>query len=250
VKATRDALDAIEARLCVTCPAEGCATPGESDVLRVLCLPDDRVEVLTPVVVAQPDGIHIEALAPPPYGEIGVRSSAAPERTSWSGSSGLDAPFVRPIPEGDAYVWCIRGPQQAEPDVSLQGRFTVVDPADVFVPYSLECASAGQMDLDVLGERIDSLEGVDLTVLASPASVEDAVRDAVVGILPTDTVERAGYVRYVPGDFDWPYLDARIVRDGRVIGRFDIYGGSCDGQRNGYFAWFGYVCTDSGISVR
>lgn len=222
---------AIEAGLCGTpaCEGDGCSTP--SDVLRIRCLPDDRVEVLTPVVAAGRGGVYVEALDAPPDGEVGMRALAIPNVEYWSGSSTLAEPFVRPLHTGEARVWCIRGPFQQHDPSTDEGAFTLVDTAGVFVPYALDCASGQQRDL------FD--DGFDLE--RSP-SVEAAVRAFLDGIRPDDVVERAGYTR----DGEWPYLTGRIVRGDRVVAAVDV-----DGREGWKFgADHAVVCADAGFSVR
>jgi hypothetical protein len=227
-----DGVAAIEAQVCdavptptatptpTACTEDGCA-------LRIRCLPDDHIEVLTPIVIAQPDGLHVEVVDPPPNAEIGLQALAYPGVSWWSGSSEVTAPFIRPVPEGEAEVWCIDDPYQALPDPSRRGTFTIVDPSGVFRPYALECGSSEEQYL--------SFDYGD----ASP-SVEAAVRAALPGLLPADTVEQAGYI---PGDSAWPWLVARVVRDGAVIGQINVDGR--EGWR--YRAMQGRVCAGSGL---
>jgi hypothetical protein len=201
---------------------------GVSGVLRIRCLPDDHVEVLTPVVAAQMDGLHVEALDPPPDGEVGLRSVAISGESWWSGSSGIEDEFKRPVPEGEGSVWCIRGPYQVESP--WQDAFTVVDPFDWVVPYVLGCAKDEQRYLEV-----------DLPLVPAD-SVEEAIRRDVSGVLVTDTVEQAGYV---PGDAEWPWLVGRVVRSGRVVAAIQVDGR--DGWK--YRAMSGSYCADSGIGA-
>jgi hypothetical protein len=225
-----DGVAAVEARICAPAPmptATPTACTEEGCALRIRCLPDDQIEVLTPIVIAQPDGLHVEVLDPPPDAQVGLQALAYPEVSWWSGSSELSAPFIRPVPEGEAEVWCIVQPYQTIPDPSRRGSFTIIDPAEVFRSYGLECGASAEQHLDFgYGD-------------ASP-SMDAAVREVLPGVLVTDTVEQAGYI---PGDPEWPWLVARVVRAGSVIGRVDIDGR--EGWR--YQATHARVCADSGL---
>lgn len=229
----RVALLARQAATCESCTGADCPPPAEpSDVLRIRCLPRDGVEVLTPVVAAQSDGLHIEAIDASQSGEVGMMSPAFPNVSFWSGSSSLSEQFVRPLPVGPARVWCIHGPIQQPPELSGQALFTVVDPGSVFVPYRLECGSAAITDL-----------GVSFGFRDSAPTASAAIEGALSGIRPDDVVEQAGYLLMDP---EWPYLKGRVVRDGRVIAELDL--SRVDGQ-------FGVggsasACADSGIARR
>lgn len=217
--------------VCGQCTGDACPPSGApSDVLRVRCLPNDHVEILTPVVAAQPEGLRIEAEDSPPAGEVGVLSVAHPNVSYWSGSSGLDLPFVRPLSEGEARVWCIQGPYQSIPDESKQGSFVVIDPDDVFLSYQLECGAAGERSLGY--------------IFANPfATLDEAARGTLSGLREADVVQLAGYVN---GDPEWPWLNARVVRDGRVVAHLDV-----DARESwAYGIDGGSVCDDSGILVR
>jgi hypothetical protein len=226
-----DGVAAIEARVCAPVPTPT-STPGACSaigcpVLRIRCLPDDHVEVLTPVVIAQPDGLHVEVVDDPPLdANVGLQSLALPNVSWWSASSGVSAPFLRPVPEGDAEVWCIVQPFAVVPDASRRGAFTIVDPEDVFRSYALECGTAGEWQIDLGGD--------------AAASVEAAVRQQFANLLDTDTVERAGYI---PGDPEWPWLVARVVRAGSVVAWVAIDGR--EGWR--YRTMNGAVCSDAGL---
>jgi hypothetical protein len=232
VKLVRAELANRQGAVCGGCTGDACPPSGTpSDVLRIRCLPNDHVEVLTPVVAAQPEGLRIEAEYPPPAGEVGVLSVARPNVSYWSGSSGLELPFVRPLPEGEARVWCIRGPYQFIPeDESKQGSFVVIDPDDVFLPYQLECGAAGERSLGFI-------------FTTSFATLNEAARGILSGLQEGDIVELAGYVN---GDPEWPWLNARVLRDGRVVAQLDVM------AREGWAYWIhgGSVCDDSGILVR
>ncbi len=229
-----DGVAAIEARICAPVPTPT-STPGAcSDVgcpvLRIRCLAYDHVEVLTPVVIAPPDGLHVEVVDDPPLdANVGLWEVASPNQSWWSASSGVSAPFRRPVPEGDAEVWCIVQPFAVVPDASRRGAFTIVDPDDVFRAYKPECGPAGEF-------YVQLSYGPD----PAPPSIEAAVREAFPSLLNTDVVEQAGYI---PGDPEWPWLVARVVRAGQVVARVAIDGR--DGWR--YRAMDASVCADAGL---
>jgi hypothetical protein len=134
------------------------------------------------------------------------------------------------VPVGESGVWCIQGPFQVEPDT--KAPFTIVDPEHWFVPYQLDCPEDERRELWLL----DAYPG------AQGDSIDEAVRISIAGVLPSDTVERAGYLQ--PLDDPWP--DARVVRNGAIIARFFI-----DGRDYWkYQVLGGAYCVGSGIGAR
>jgi hypothetical protein len=213
------------------------APPGVSDVLRVRC-DADSIEVLTPVVAAQADGLHVVAtvseLSDP---EIRLRSSVEPSYLQhWSGSSGVEGEFVRELAIGGATVHCESGPYQGDGPEDLTAPFTLVDPEGVFVEYRLACSNEVHFGPPQVDEWMNDGPPSESLDLDNP---EELVRDMVSGILPDDIVERAGYVGGSP---ERPFV--RVVRDGEIAGFFWL-------SRAGGRAHIslGRACVESGLSA-
>jgi hypothetical protein len=224
------------AEICGSACSDGSCNPSVSDALLVRCLPNDNVQVLTPVVAARRDGVHVEVFNDPGQGEVGLRSLGFPDRQWWSGSDGLAEPLVRPVPVGDGRVWCIKGPLQRHDDRTPEGGFTIVDPREVFVSYALDCPVEEQRRLEV---SVGPFRG-------SERTVEAAVLDAVVPILAADVIEVAGYVANADHP-DCPAITARVLRAGRIIANLDILCFLGPDDQRGYVASSASVCADSGL---
>jgi hypothetical protein len=204
------------------------AEPSVSDVLRIRC--DARsIEVLTPVVAAQPDGLHVDAdvtgLADP---VVGLKSKSDPNAAYYSGSDGVDGVFVRQLPLGEATVFCESGPIQSDGSEDLSGSFTIVDPNGVFTDYQLSCAD-GELPGGPHGGPPDG----------GALSPEEAITSQLNGLMSSDVIERAGYPVLAP-----PGPIYRLTRDGKVIGWFLLRE-----FRDRYFVGYGYVCPGAGLSV-
>ena len=218
------------------------------DVLRFRCDPSG-IEVLTPVVAAQPDGLHVDAeVVGLDDAEIGLMSTRLPGRSWWSGSSGAKGEFVRPVPVGEVRFVCEPGPQQgsggvdgevigdgAPSDLStdpgaFDATFELVDPHGYFVDHILTCPERdeGSGSHGPAGGR-------------GWPTIEEAMRANIDGILDADRIEQAGY----PGGDEWPYLEARVVRGDEVIATAGI-----DGRAGWRYGVHGIsVCTGSGLAI-
>jgi hypothetical protein len=198
--------------------------PAPADGLRIRCGPDG-IEVLTPVVAPQADGLHIVPVDVPVGWTIGVTSSGD-EGTYLSGSDRVDDPFVRPLAPGEAVVMC--WPSEVLSGADLDGLqdagvpFRLVDPSGYFTPYNPDCEDSERL---FLNRRAD---GVD------PQDAAERIRDELPGVRPLDVVERAGYP-----DFGHQYM-WRIVREGAIIAGLMV------GPQGGG-AITGWVCGSSGI---
>jgi hypothetical protein len=207
------------------------AEPSVSDVLRIRC-DAQSIEVLTPVVAAQPDGLHVDAdvagLADP---GVGLKSKSDPNAAYYSGSDGVDGVFVRQLPLGEATVFCESGPIHSDGPEGLSGSFTIVDPNGVFTDYQLSCAD---------GEGVGgSPDGV-----PTARSPEEAITLQVDGTRSSDVIERAGYPK--PGAQGPIY---RLTRDGKIIGWFLLLKFPDQEGRDRYFVGYGTVCPGSGLHV-
>ncbi|MGH2539164.1 MAG: hypothetical protein ACRDGK_01435, partial [Actinomycetota bacterium] len=117
----------------------------------------------------------------------------------WSGSSGLDGPFVRELVPGRWRVGCVHGEQQDPGAVAGWAMFDVVDPNGFWRPTTLACGEGDQMVRDEPAP-IPKVEG---------ESPEQAVA-RVLELPEGDLVEEAGY----RGSYRQPY---RVVRSGEVV---------------------------------
>jgi hypothetical protein len=194
--------------------------------LRVHC-GEQGVEVLTPVVAAQPDGIHVVSVDAPVYWEIGLFPAGEPRHSYWAESDMDGDEFARPVPPGQVGVACIDHEiitgAEHERLVAEASPFLLTDPDGLFTPYVPECDVSDQVlyhwDLD----------GVDID------DASDRLR-TLPGVRPDDMIQLAGY--------DWEWGSARmwrIVRDGRIIAGLRV------GDQGGGVA-SGFVCRSSGIT--
>jgi hypothetical protein len=189
-------------------------TAATANALRVACEPEGAV-VLTPSVAARPDGLQIVPTGVPDDFSIGVFSTGEPGTSWWSGSDGVDDAFLREVPPGDLTVVCYRtGTDNLEPEQLYDSGTSAVleDPHGYFVSYELSCLSESHVTL----------------ALHSYASIEDpadleAASALLLGVLPDDQIERAGYPEsrgYV-----------RIVRSGDVVAWLQVgapvHGAAC-----------------------
>jgi hypothetical protein len=197
-----------------------------ADSLDVRCV-DERAELSSSSVAVQPDGLHLDPVDVDAATSIGVKSSAQPGTSWWSGSGGVDQPFVRPVPPGEITVVCTRdGGTERESDARLfeasDARVDLVDPEGFFRPYLPECPMSEWEEFGVRTTDVD------------PQTAIDVIR-SFAGVLATDLVEPAGYPR------GWPSLeDYRILRDEVIIARVMV---SSAGGGTAHV----WACRDSGI---
>lgn len=203
--------------------------PGEvSDRLMIRC-DQNGIEVLTPIVAAQPDGVHVLARVSGLHDpEIELRSKGVTWMAWWSGSSGVDGEFVRPVPVGESVVHCESGPGQSDGPEDFEARFDVIDPGGHFIDYSLACDESESVDVPTQAVAF----GNDARL-----SPEDALSDAVVALGAGDSVEVAGYV-----EVDSPRRWLRVVRLEEVIGSFYLSRFGDD-----WHVMVGKVCQSSGL---
>jgi hypothetical protein len=206
----------------------------QSNVLLVRC-DAQSIEVLTPVVVAQPDGLHVKAsvtgLTDP---DVSVRSSGDLHLWVASGSSGVDSEFVRDLPPGDATVHCESGPWQGDGPEDLEASFSFIDPNGVFTDYQPSCA-----DAQILAPPEPSMSDW-VASQGETLSPIETVLAQVTGIQSSDVVEGAGYTETASDRWI-----VRVTRDGLIIGSF--FGSPAGG---GSFVHDGRVCPSSGLAYR
>ena len=195
------------------------------DVLRVVCK-EAGTHVLTPVVRAQPDGVHVLVDDRAGVGNVLIRLTdpVHGDAIFSSGSRGVEDEYVDEVAPGPAYVLCRgRGFRESKVDELPWVPFEVVDPGGYFVSYGLDCATS---------ERLRNMPRG-----GGRGSAEELTRTALDGVLPTDRVEPAGYV-------EGRYLNMiRVVRSGSVIAAVDILE-----RPSGSTVAGGVVCPASGIA--
>jgi hypothetical protein len=172
---------------------------GEASILRIRC-GDAGAEVLTPVVVAQPDGVHVhvENLA----GAAALEFAIPESPSSTFGGRIDDDESVWPIEPGDVFVECLeqvsdtyQGPRTA--------KFEVVDENDLWASSTLQCDEGDP----VLGVRAHDETG------ATFPDDETTIRALLHSVQPADEVRLPGYPEG-PGVKDGRMV---VVRDDRVV---------------------------------
>jgi hypothetical protein len=162
-----------------------------SSILRVSC-EGGITTVLTPMVRARSDGLHVEVVGAPDgvSAVLLANSSYVPVRhTQWSsGSDGVDGEFTRPVPPGEGRVLCAEEGMQIETtatSVRSWPSFEIVAPS--FDPYELACAE--QTSLGAGFEVDDWTDGYDF------------IRKHVDATSPLSWAIRAGYPE--ERSFEW-----------------------------------------------
>jgi PASTA domain len=206
------------------------------NVLRVTCPASGPPEVRTPLVAAQPDGLHVVVDNRSDAVAVLIRQPSRPWVEWSSGSDGLNDEFVRSVPPGDSLIGCLTNDGTSYPSPTgeqqpNEGAFTVVDD-ESWASTDLSCGYDESWAFSARGSS---------SVPVDPDQPDEAVKAFVPGILSTDRVEGGGHP---PGVID--ELFVRIVRDGALVAWVravprDVGDGSTDWQLNGY------ACPGSGI---
>jgi hypothetical protein len=178
---------------------------GIPDVLHVTCTPDSAT-VDTTQVRPQSDGLHVVMDASAEVANAEIDTGTTPETyfgvgldPNEDGSRGI------PIAPGSWFVGCSTRGDNVPIDAFGTSRapaFTIVDPEGVYVPVDLAC--------DAPTTRTYGATGSDVTA--------DSIA-SVPGILPTDSVEPAGYPDG-PGFKSGPMLT--VLRDGTAVARIHL----------------------------
>jgi hypothetical protein len=224
--------DGSEASFWLVLTVSEAATTTESSVLRIRC-GTEGAEVLTPDVVAQPDGVHVEVENPAGAASLAFALAVSPDGSSFSGTL-VDAGRVWPIDPGEFFVECLEMPS----DVYLglrTARFEVVDPNGFWVPGTPECAE----DDSLL--KIQAYDGGG----ADYVNDEMAIRALLHSIEPMDEVRLPGYPEG-PGVKEGRYV---VVRDGRVVAVVFVgLSEEEDPEGPGLTKVTGEACASSGIA--
>jgi hypothetical protein len=205
-------------------PAEvGSAPPtpivAAPDVAEITC-DGTSTEVVTPEVVAQPDGVHVR-----------VTNTSSTDLSFQFRGGGDSAPvgeseFVRSLAPGAVDVRCL----DPALDAGIPGGWvflTVVDPAGIYRAPVLECAGG-----ETVTGNVDYVEGA----AGWTDDPVDITREHAIGVLPTDEVSYAGYPKQAPPQ-------VRVVRDGAVVAVFNFF----DDGHGGWLMSSYQACSALGI---
>lgn len=210
--------------------SEGSST-AESSVLRIRCGPVGA-EVLTPVVAAQPDGVHLRIEDARPLDAVEFANAAEPNGSF--GGPVRDGTGVWPIEPGMFYVECLES--LAETYQGLEtARFEVVDPNGYWVPGTPGCREEDRL-LKVSTYESGGADYVD---------DETTIRALMHSIEPMDEV-RLPFYPEGGGAKDLRYV---VVRDEHVIASLSV--GLSDDQDPygpGLTEVTGQACASSGIA--
>jgi hypothetical protein len=195
--------------------------PTPEAALRVAC---DRTMIeFDDRVVAQSTGVHVivdNTSADPLFFQF------APERLGpWGGTE--VQPGITEIalqaPPGILTIRC-----WTEGSATDEVAVEVLDPQGLFVPFTLTCPGEPELANTI---SVTAWQGSE----PAPEPIE-FVRSRVEGLLPSDTVERAGYP-------EAPNPAVRVVRDGAVVAGFELF---VEGDRWGMG---GTWCAEMDIAV-
>ncbi len=191
-----------------------------ADVAQVTC-DGTSTQVLTPDVAAQSDGVHISV----------TNTSSSDLSLQFKDVGGDNAPVgtnevVWPIAPGPLQLRCM----DPNADAGTPGGYVqlgVYDPQGFYVPFDLQCAT-GQ----AVGGNADYVTGAK----GEQGDPVDITKKNATGLLPSDTVEAAGYPQA-------PERIVRVVRDGNVVANFHYV----DDGRGGWLRNSYNACVDAGI---
>jgi hypothetical protein len=181
------------------------------DLLEVRCV-DNGAGIEVPAVSAKADGVHVQI------------EGVAGQKVFFQSDAGLVYPmqlredggtFELPLPPGSWHAAC--GPKGSAPPAPAAGAgFVVGDPASRYVSYQPECP------LDETGQQLNG---------ELPSSFvqnqETAIREVLAddGLLDSDLIERAGYVKSIPGEDPPNPMAFRLTRGDTVVGAFEAMEG-------------------------
>jgi len=196
--------------------------PAAGDAIAVLCH-DGEVEVSSPQVQVQSDGLHItlDADFDEPILTIFYGGGGRAAHGLGAGVGRSDS-FVLPIPPGDVSLGC--GKEESDDPSKEDAQLNLIDPAGFWHEQRLSC---GQEILELADHPFYYTQ-------------DNPFPRALVATLPglqvDDVIDYAGYPA---SQFGTSY---RVVRNGEVLGRFDL---STYDRRT--FVMHGVFCRSSGI---
>jgi hypothetical protein len=176
-----------------------------SQVARMVCAANGA-RVQTPVVVAQPDGVHITVVGASRATRFEVHADG------WDRSSGIGRALRgrattewTSIPPGGVTVTCL-SPHAINPP---SARFTVVDPNGYWTPQQPTCSG-----LTAFG-RVNVLAPVSTDL--GPKEARTVLAPYFHGLLPGDRILQPGYPAQ---QYKVPFFV--VVRDGEVIAKMVV----------------------------
>jgi hypothetical protein len=178
--------------------ASGSLPPGvaQGDVAWIECT-DDSIDVRTPEVDVQPDGVHLW-VSGPSGGEHEIRLTlpSGDRVISFTDYDGRELVIAAAPGAWDASCHDL-----AHADVTpSSAQITVRDPSHLWADPELPCAAADSQETIALSNE----------TVSSREEVPGAIRDAVDGVLPTDRIETAQYP-------EQEMMVFRVVRDGSTV---------------------------------
>ena len=195
-------------------------TEPADEVVKLVCEADGSTRLLTPVVTAQEDGVHVRV------------DNRAREGVS---INGLGADFAEgtseqtiSTPPGEVGIACwpySRHEDEEPPRVNLM----VDDPHGYWVNPRLDCPK-GDLIGSVISDFVAGAEGEQ----GDPA---DLARANLKGVEPSDVIEPAAYP-------DQTYPVVRVVRDGKTVATASF----SPAEAGGWLIGGSEACSSSGIT--
>jgi hypothetical protein len=192
------------------------------DVAEIVCESDGSTTVLTPQVLAQPDGVHVHILShlDEPAEIIDLGHDVDPGETQW----------VSHAPPGTIETACNPFSHHDSGEAPPTTPVEILDPDGLYLDGELECGFLGTV-WSMTGDFAEApREGL-------VAPLDDA-RAAIGGLGNSDEVRYAGY----PSSGDRQVV---VVRDGSVVASFDLV--TFDGER--WIAAGATGCSGTGIEA-
>jgi hypothetical protein len=204
-----------------------------AEALRIRC-GDAGAEILTPVVAAQADGVHIDVENAAGAASLAFALAVSSHGSSFGGTL-VDTQRVWPIEPGAFFVECLE--RRSDTYLGLEtARFEVVDPAGYWVDGSLQCAE------DDPPREVRAYDGG----AADYVDDEAAIRATLRTLRQSDEVRLPFYPEGA-GSKDLRYV---VVREGRVVAY--VFVGLSDAEDPGGAGLtevIGKACESSGIAA-
>jgi len=195
------------------CPGSGVgpdAPPGAAgptpETAVVRCL-ESRIEVATPTVNTQPDGLHVEVENAGGSQRLVVVSVGERTRVFSFPIGAGSTTLVVPVNPGGVQIACRSNAETDGSDDPFLDRHSgglfLHDRGGYFVPYAPTCDSSEEIPIEPP------------KVVIRPRG-EAFIRGNLAGILSSDSVERAGYLEGRGDEGPW-----RVVRDGEIVAQVE-----------------------------
>ena len=206
-------------------PSPSPTSASSADELRVFC-GEGTTEASGRHVEAAEDGVHLRIQWAKGFdGVLFLTLMEREEGMTDTWTIGRRGSIVLQIPPGIVYMKCSEGRASNDP-VETFTQLRVVDPERYWVSPEPECRRAISVGRDPVAGR-----GV--------ATMEEAVREGLAGVLPTDVVQRAGYPAATEGAGR-----TIVIRAGRTLASANV-----TFVEDLFFFFGGAVCPGTGISL-